>query len=228
MTAAPVHLAGEALLLDPDGALWWPARRLLAVADLHLEKASHFAARGRLLPPVDSTITLDRLARVVRRHRPAIIVAVGDSFHDPEASQRLAAGDLARIRHITSDAEMIWLLGNHDPTPPATLPGHALPELRLGAISFRHDPTPGARGEIAGHLHPKATVRTSGASLTRSCFVADTRRILLPAFGAFTGGLDVGHPAIASLFPRHARAFLLGRDRLFSFPLARGRASSSD
>ncbi len=224
MTAAPVHLAGETLLLDPEGALWWPARRLLAVADLHLEKASHFAARGQLLPPFDSAITLDRLARVVRRHRPAIIVALGDSFHDAAGSLRLAAGDLARIGHIAHDTDLIWLVGNHDPTPPATLPGRTLSELCLGTLSFRHLPTADARGEIAGHLHPKATVKARGASLTRRCFVADARRILMPAFGAFAGGLDLGDPAIAGLFPRHARAFLLGRDRLFSFALRRGKA----
>lgn len=222
-TAAPVHLAGERLMLDPSGVLFWPARRLLAVADLHLEKGSHFAARrGRFLPPYDTRETLARLAPVLRRYRPARVVALGDSFHDAEGSARLAPADAALLRRLLAGAETVWVLGNHDPAAPcASLPGRAVAEWREGPIAFRHVGG-GDTPEISGHFHPKATAATRGGGVTRPCFVADAWRVLLPAFGAYTGGLDARDPAITGLFPPRggARLFLLGRERLYSLPAA--------
>jgi len=229
MTAAPIHLAGERLMLDPDGALVWPSRRLLAVADLHFEKGSAAAAQGSLLPPWDTRATLDRLAALLRRYKPETVVALGDSFHDARGASRLHPHDLARLRLFAGAHRFVWVLGNHDPAPPEGLEGEAVPELCLGPLRFVHQTRPGpARGEICGHHHPKAQVRAAGASVSRPCFVLDAWRLMLPAIGAYTGGLDVREAAIASLFPRGGRVFLLGRDRLFSFayPATRPRPAS--
>ena len=226
MTIAPLHLAGERLQLDPAGGLFWPAQRLLAVADLHLEKGSAAALKGQLLPPWDSTATLDRLALLMRRYKPETVVALGDSFHDRGGALRLGHADLARVQAMTTACRFIWVLGNHDPTPPEGLGGISTASFRLGNLVFRHQAEAGAVGEISGHFHPKAAIPTAGAVISRPCFVADARRMLLPAIGAYTGGLDVRDPEIAALFPRGGRVFLLGRDRLYSFALpARRRAA---
>jgi DNA ligase-associated metallophosphoesterase len=223
MNAAPLQLAGERLMLDPAGVLYWPAARLLAVADLHLEKGSAGARRGALLPPWDSRITLDRLLPRIAHWQPEIVVALGDSFHDREAAGRLPADEAERVRRIGMHTRLFWVLGNHDPEPPAGFPGEHGAEFTLGPLRFRHQASEtlaSGEAELCGHYHPKARIATRGGSVTRPCFVADSRRVILPAFGAYTGGLDVGSPAIARLFPRGGRAFLLGTARLFSFALA--------
>lgn len=227
MSFAPLHLAGELLQLDPEGVLFWPAHRLLAVADLHLEKGSAAATRGSLLPPWDTRATLDRLAALLRRWRPDTVVALGDSFHDAGGSARLAPGDRARLQAMTAACRFVWVRGNHDPAPPENIGGESVAVLEIGRLRFRHEARPGpAGGELCGHHHPKARVAARGGTISRPCFVTDGRRLMLPAFGAYTGGLDVGDPAIAALFPRGGRVFLLGRDRLFSFPYAAVRSAS--
>lgn len=220
MTAAPLHFAGHRLLLDPLGAVVWPDEHLIAVADLHLEKGSAAARRGQLVPPWDTGHTLDRLHRLLRTWQPRTVVALGDSFHDTNGPARMASGDAARLRAMADAAHFVWVGGNHDPAPTHGLPGLALDEWTHRGLTFRHEARPGAGAELCGHHHPKAGAPTRGGRVTRPCFVADARRIMLPALGAYTGGLDVAHPAIARLFPRGGRAFLLGQDRLFSFPLA--------
>ncbi len=220
MSAAPLHFRGERLLLDPLGAVVWPAANLLAVADLHLEKGSASAARGHLVPPWDTGVTLDRLALLLRRWRPRRVVALGDSFHDAHGSTRMLPGDAARLRAMTTETDWVWVLGNHDPVPPAGLGGAVVDAWAEGPLVFRHQAQPGAVGELCGHHHPKASVTTRAGPVTRPCFVSDARRLMLPALGAYAGGLDLWHPAIAGLFQRDGRAFLLGRDRLFSFALA--------
>lgn len=230
MTSAPVHIGADRLMLDPSGALFWPARRLLAVSDLHLEKGTSFARRGMLLPPWDTQATLDRLALLLRRYRPVTVVTIGDSFHDRAAAARLPAAEVARIRAMTAAFRFVWVLGNHDPEPAEQLGGEWVDEFADGNLIFRHQASPrlhaaGQNGEICGHHHPKATVSVRGGVQTRPCFVAGPRRLMLPAFGAYTGGLDVMHPEIFSLFPRGGRVFLLGRDRLFSFSLAQVAAA---
>jgi uncharacterized protein len=220
MIAAPIHLAGHLLHLDPAGALIWPEARALVVADLHLEKGSAAAHAGQLVPPWDSRQTLERLALLVRRYQPRTVVALGDSFHDVGGPGRLAAADRARLAALTVQAEFIWVHGNHDPAPPAGIGGQAVPAWSWGGIMFRHIAEARAAGEVSGHFHPKARVTTRAGEVVRACFVADSRKILLPAFGAYTGGLDVRSPAIAVHFPRGGRVFLLGESRLFSFPLA--------
>jgi DNA ligase-associated metallophosphoesterase len=226
MTAAPIHLAGERLMLDPDGAVFWPARQMLVVADLHFEKGSAAARHGSLLPPWDTRATLDRLAKLTRRWAPREIVALGDSFHDGTGASRLSPADRSRLTRLTGDIDVTWLLGNHDPAPPDGIGGRAVEELRLGPLLFRHQGTrDAAAGEICGHHHPKAHIATGATVVSRPCFVFDGHRLMLPAIGAFTGGLDVRSPSIAMLFPRGGRVFLLGDRRLFSFAMPRGRPS---
>ena len=223
MIPAPLHIGTERLMLDPAGLLAWPAQRLLVVADLHLEKGSSFAARGAgLPPPYDTRETLQRLHLALRRWRPARLILLGDSFHDRHGAGRLAADDLAQLRRMLDGVAVTWVLGNHDPVAPAGLPGEAVEECREGAVVFRHEARPGtvAGAEVSGHFHPKATMPTRCGGVTRPCFVSDGRRVILPAFGAYTGGLDATDPAIAGLLPRGGRAFLLGKDRLYALPLA--------
>jgi DNA ligase-associated metallophosphoesterase len=218
MNAAPIHLAGERLMLEPAGYAAWPAQKLLAFADLHLEKGSAFAARGRMVPPYDTRETLEGLARALRRWTPSRLVLLGDSFHDSGGCGRLAPADHATLLRLLAGIEVTWVLGNHDPVAPEGLPGASVEELRLGPLTFRHIAQPGATAELSGHFHPKATAPTRAVGVTRPCFLFDGRRLLLPAFGAYTGGLDIADPAVATLFPRGGRAFLLGAERLYSFP----------
>jgi len=220
--AARLTVNGADLRADISGALHWPAMETLVVSDLHLEKASFFAARGQLLPPYDTTATLRGLEALVARLRPARVVSLGDSFHDPAAAERLGGAAAERIRTLTRGRDWIWISGNHDPAPPADWGGRIAPELTLGPLVFRHEALPESpvAGEVSGHYHPKASVRVRARRLTARCFVTDGRRLILPAFGAFTGGLDVLNPAIAKLFGAGFVAHLLGRDRVFAFPSA--------
>jgi uncharacterized protein len=223
MTAAPIHLAGERLMLDPMGALFWPGQRLLAVSDLHLEKGSSFARRGMLLPPWDTHATIDRLTLLLRRWSPATVVALGDSFHDAGGSGRLPATEQHRLNAMTRAHRFIWVQGNHDPTPPDGLGGEWMADYAAGPVMFRHQAMAAFdSGEVVGHHHPKASVEARSGTVSRPCFVFDGRRLMMPAFGAYTGGLDVREPAINRLFPRGGRVFLLGKDRLFSFEIGRG------
>ena len=222
----PVHFRDERLLLDPLGALVWPARHALVVADLHLEKGTAAALRGQLVPPFDTRLTLDRLTVLMRRYRPHTVVALGDTFHDGGARARMTAADTDRLEQMARAAAFVWVHGNHDPAAP-DLPGESAAAWTAGPLTFRHEAVPGAVGEVCGHHHPKAAVPTRAGTVTRPCFVLDAARIMLPAMGAYTGGLDVRHPAIARLFPRGGRLALLGRDRLFSFAMGPGFTSAS-
>ena len=211
-------------MLDPAGALFWPATALLVVSDLHLEKGSSYARHGQLLPPWDTHATLDRLTSLLRRYQPRLVIALGDSFHDADGSARLPVGELARLRAMTEAHRFIWVQGNHDPTPPNGLNGEWVEAFTTTSLVFRHQAVAGANAEISGHHHPKAAIPARGTSVSRPCFVTDARRIVMPAFGAYTGGMDVREPAIARLFPRGGRVFLLGKERLFSFTLGAVRA----
>ena len=193
-------VSGVALAADLSGALYWSEERLLVVSDLHLEKGSSFAMRGVLLPPFDTVATLARLAAVIARTNPRTVIALGDSFHDRDAHKRLAETDRAAIAAMQTGRDWIWIAGNHDPLPPATLRGSVAEEIAIGAISFRHEPT-GAVGEIAGHLHPKARVATRGRAIDRRCFASDGMRAVMPSFGAYTGGLSIRDRAFAKIFP---------------------------
>ena len=212
-------------MLDPMGALFWPDQRLLAVSDLHLEKGSSFARRGMLLPPWDTHATIDRLTLLLRRWSPATVVALGDSFHDAGGSARLPLTEQQRLNAMTRAHRFVWVQGNHDPVAPDGLGGEWVETHTAGAMVFRHQAIAGASpGEIVGHHHPKATVEARTGAVSRPCFVFDGRRLMMPAFGAYTGGLDVRDPAIHRLFPQGGRVFLVGKDRLFSFEIGRAGA----
>jgi len=219
-SAAPaIRLNGALLQPEPEGALWWAEGRTLLVADLHLEKGSAFARRGRPLPPYDSAATLARLAALLRRLPAERVVCLGDSFHDAEAAARLGVAELADLRGLMSGRDWVWIAGNHDPAPPAALGGRVSEELVLGPLLLRHAAEAGpVAGEVSGHFHPKASVRHRLGRFTGRCFVSDGRRVILPAFGAYAGGLDVLDPAIARLFPEGFEVRLLARGRVRTFP----------
>jgi len=213
----PLPLAGEPCLALREGALLVEREGVLVVADLHLEKGSAYARRFALLPPYDTRETLSRLAALVAATRPRAVACLGDSFHDGQAAMRLDAADRAEIARLTrSVGDWIWIEGNHDPAPPAWLGGRAAPELQVGALTLRHIPTEGpAPGELAGHLHPVARVRARGRAIRRRCFASDGQRAILPAFGAYAGGLNVRDAAFRRCFGAVPDAWMLGRDRVW-------------
>ena len=220
MTPPPLALNGAALVPDGSGALHWPARETLAVADLHLEKGSSYPGGG--LPPHDSAATLDRLEAVLDRLTPATVICLGDSFHDAGGPARLPDRDRARLARLTGACRWVWLAGNHDPAPTAELGGEAAGELALDPLVFRHIArADGPVGEVSGHYHPKATVRVRGRPIRRACFVGDGRRLVLPAFGAYTGGLNVREPAVRGLFPHGFTVHLLSARGVRRVPGAR-------
>ena len=228
MTAAPIHLAGERLMLDPAGALHWPATGMLVVSDLHLEKGSSYARKGMLLPPWDTHGTLDRLTLLLRRCQPRTVVALGDSFHDADGSARLPADEIARLNAMTARRSSSGCRATTIPRHRRAWAANVVESSRPAPWCSAMNAIAGATGEISGHYHPKATIPARGGSVSRPCFVTDARRVLLPAFGAYTGGLDVRDPAIVRLFPRGARVFLLGKERLFSFPLGTATRSPAE
>ncbi len=212
-----VAVNGEMLLLDAAGALYWPSARTLVFADLHFEKGSSYARKGALLPPYDTRMTLARMAALAARYRPARIIALGDSFHDRDAADRLDDGDRARLARMGEESEWIWIAGNHDPAPPEWLGGRVAEEIAIGGLVFRHEPSPAASaGEIAGHLHPCASVTRRGRTLRRRCFVSDGMRLVMPAFGAYAGGLDVRDEAVSGLFSAPFLTYLLGARRVYA------------
>jgi DNA ligase-associated metallophosphoesterase len=209
-----LELAGEAVLLRASGALWISEARVLVVADLHLEKGSAFAARGQMLPPYDSRDALARLAAEVAQLAPRAVVFLGDSFHDEAGDGRMAKDDLEALGALARAAELVWILGNHDSGVAKRLPGAHAKAVEFGRLRLVHEPsrTPHP-GEAAGHLHPCARVKGQAGSVRRRCFVTDGERLVLPAFGAFAGGLNVKHPAFAPLFARRPLAVALGAKR---------------
>jgi uncharacterized protein len=212
-----IEVAGASLVADVAGALYWPLERLLAVADLHLEKGSSFAARGSLLPPYDTADTLARLRRLIETYAPRCVIALGDSFHDRGGGNRLSDRDRAHLAALQRSRDWIWIAGNHDPAPIAGIGGTPAAALAIGPLSFRHEPQPdGPEGEIAGHLHPVARVGVNGGSVRRRCFVRDARRLVMPALGAYAGGLNVRDRAFGGLFDRQAfTVHVIGRHRVF-------------
>ncbi|MGE0502162.1 MAG: ligase-associated DNA damage response endonuclease PdeM [Rhizobiaceae bacterium] len=219
-THGALTLAGEAAVCDLSGALYVPALSLLVVSDLHLEKGSSFARRGRLIPPYDTLATLRSLQSAILAYQPRTVVSLGDSFHDPEGSGRLPDSLRDMIGALAAGRRWFWIAGNHDPDAPDRLPGDTVSELTLGGLLFRHEPAPGAaEGEVAGHLHPCARIVQRGRSLRRRCFATDGRRLIMPAFGAYTGALNVLDRAYVGLFRRESlAALMLGRDRVYTFP----------
>ena len=205
-------------MADTSGALYLARTRSLIVSDLHLEKGSSLARRGMMIPPYDTVATLMHLKRVIAHYDPRQVIALGDSFHDREGSERLSDQNRAALADLQKNRAWIWISGNHDPAPPQGLAGDVADEMQMGALILRHEPRAGeVFGEIAGHLHPVARVVTKRGSLRRRCFVSDGTRCILPAFGSYAGGLNLRDEAFAPLFAqRKPIAHVLGRDRLYS------------
>ncbi len=213
-------VSGEEVLLCRDGTLYLPALRLLVVSDLHLEKGTAGGRQRRFLPPYDTRQTLMRLAAAIARFEPEMVISLGDSFHDGEGSGRLDDTDRLHLVSLMAGREWIWITGNHDPDAPMELPGSTVRELAVGGLTFRHEPVTGASpGEIAGHLHPGARIVRRGRSVRRPCFATDGERLVMPAFGAYTGSLNVLDGAFRGIFyAERLVACMLGQDRVYAIP----------
>jgi len=209
-----LELAGAEALLRASGALWLAAERLLVVADLHLEKGSAYAARGQMLPPYDTRETLSRLVAEAAQLRPKTILLLGDTFHDRAAEGRLCEADVRTLTTLAAVADLVWIVGNHDADGPRALPGQSAAAWGAAGLSLVHEPAGMPRfGEVAGHLHPAAKVKGRVGSVRRRCFVTDGERLVMPAFGAFAGGLNVRDAAFSGLFRRPPLAVALGDGR---------------
>jgi len=216
-------VAGATLVADCAGALFWPDEGLLVVADLHLEKGSAFAARGVLLPPYDTATTLSRLARLIERYAPRLVVALGDSFHDGGGPARMSDISRAALKALQRGRDWLWIAGNHDPDPTQNVGGRFADALAIAPLTFRHEPSPHpCDGEVAGHLHPVARVARRGRAVSRRCFATDGKRLVMPALGAYAGGLNVRDRAFAPLFAaRDFTAHMLSERRIFAVAAAR-------
>ncbi|MEZ5788303.1 MAG: ligase-associated DNA damage response endonuclease PdeM [Xanthobacteraceae bacterium] len=219
-------IGGTAFIADLSGALYWPDESLLAVADLHFEKGSAFALHGMLLPPYDTASTLERLAWIIAYYDPRTVVALGDNFHDGDGAARLRPEDRSALYSLQQGRDWVWITGNHDPQPVFGAGGAFAGSVACGNILFRHEPrAEGGSNEIAGHLHPSARIRQRGRTLTRRCFAASDRRLILPAFGAYAGGLNIRNSAFTRVFGGLGfDVHLIGDRSIFSLPAARCRA----
>lgn len=201
MTAQCIAIGAVTLVADASGVLYWPARRTLVVADLHLGKAAHFATRGSFVPPYDTRDTLLRLGQAIDTYAPATVIALGDSFHTSRAALELDDGERAAVQALQRGRDWIWITGNHDAAIAPQVGGEVADEVVLDGITLRHTPAPALDVlEIAGHLHPAARLARNGYALRRPCFVRNGSRAVLPAFGSFTGGLNVLDAAFAPVF----------------------------
>ena len=217
----PFSFAAHDFLATADGALFWPSENALLVADLHLEKASWFARLGQFLPPYDSHATLTALARLVEASRATKVYCLGDSFHDRFGCDRLPAAARTLLLDLTRRLDWTWILGNHDPGFADHCGGRLAEEEIIAGVTLRHeavrgDPSP----EISGHFHPKYRVHMRGRNVSRRCFVASATKLILPAFGALTGGLDAAHPEITRKVGDQASALVPVADKMLRFRLA--------
>jgi hypothetical protein len=220
-TTSEIALSGEAAVLDMSGGMYLPAHDTLLVADLHFEKGSSFAARrGLMLPPYDTRETLSALSEVVARLNPRKVIALGDSFHDIGGPARLGEDERATLRQVQAGREWIWVTGNHDRTLPDTIGGEVVAEIPLGALTLRHEPLAGEAAEVAGDLHPVGKVVMRGRGVRRRCFLTDGVRCVMPAFGAYAGGLNACDAAFKPLFANGFTAHLIGTERIFAISKA--------
>ena len=216
----PILFSRRSFFALSPGALFWPERRALIVADLHFEKASWFAVRGQMLPPYDTAATLAELSALCAATGADEVWCLGDSFHDARGCERLSAGDRATLTGLTTAHRWVWITGNHDVGLTHHCGGEVVAEAVLDGVALRHQADPReVRPELSGHFHPKLRVTVRGRRIARRCFVASATKLVLPAFGALTGGLDADHPEIVRAVGRAAEAWLPVRDRLLRFPL---------
>jgi uncharacterized protein len=217
----PFSFAGETFVASPEGALHWPSQKALLVADLHLEKASWFARLGQFLPPYDSVATLSALAALVKSTGARKLYCLGDSFHDRFGCDRLPDQARALLLEMTTNLDWTWILGNHDPGFADHCGGRLVEEMEVAGIILRHEADRNdARPEMSGHFHPKYRVNVRGRHVSRRCFVASSTKMILPAFGSLTGGLDASHPEIVKQVGPAASALVPLPDRILRFPLA--------
>jgi DNA ligase-associated metallophosphoesterase len=215
-----VDLNGTLALLDLSGAIYLPSEDTLLVADLHLEKGSSFARHGQFLPPYDTRETLQVLNEVVQRLDPRRVVALGDSFHDIGGPERLGNDERASLEEVQKGRDWTWVLGNHDHKLPDSLSGSVTDELEVGGLILRHEPQAGAVGEVAGHYHPVGKVVMRGRATRRRCFLTDATRCIMPAIGAYTGGLNACDAVYKPFFPDGFTAHLIGAERIFAISRA--------
>lgn len=210
-----MRVNGTAATLRCSGALWLAEERMLVAGDLHLEKGSSYATRGVMLPPFDTRATLLRLEAEVAELEPATLVLLGDTFHDGKAVGRLAFDDRLRLEALARGRTLVWVVGNHDAEGPGPLPGDVADEVAVATLTLRHEPQPGCQpGEVSGHLHPCAKVLGRGRAVRRRCFLTDGERVILPAFGAYAGGLNVLDRAYAGMFGPSVFVACLGETRV--------------
>ena len=214
------ELAGVELFALPSGAMWWPDQALLCISDMHLGKSGRLARRdGLVLPPYDTRETLTRLSGDLATTGARTVICLGDSFDDLAAAQSLSEEDRLRLTSLQAGRDWIWIEGNHDPGP-VNLDGRNLAELKLAPLTFRHIARVGATGEVSGHYHPKVRISARGRTVSRPAFLLDHTRVILPAYGTFTGGLRSDHATLASLMQPQAVAILTG-PQLCAVPMPR-------
>ena len=212
-----LRLGSVDIMADVSGALFEPQTRSVIVADCHFEKGSSFARFGHTLPPFDTRDNLIRLQAVIDRFKPLQLISLGDAFHDRAALSRVASEDLTAIKTLSEQCAVIWVAGNHDPEPYAALPGQSVASFKLGDVMLQHEPSHDHDFEIAGHLHPAAKVRGRGRALRRRCFISNEARCIMPAFGAYAGGLNILDEAFTPFFGTSGfRVHAIGRDRLYA------------
>lgn len=217
----PLSFAGHELIALPEAALFWPARRALLMADLHFEKASWYARYGQMLPPYDSLATLSAIAALAGKFDVREVWCLGDSFHDRDAATRLSRPARDLLADLTRRARWTWITGNHDASPQMELGADILAEVEVDGLVLRHEADPAdPRAELSGHFHPKLRLTHRGRGVSRRCFILSENKIILPAFGALTGGLDARHPEISRALGCSGDAIVALPDRFLRFPLA--------
>ena len=226
MSDTEFELSGTRLTARASGALWWEEARILCVSDLHLGRSERLARRGgQLLPPYETRETLARLASEIAETEARAVVCLGDSFDDVEAARQLDEADRREITSLMTGRRWIWITGNHDPEIPE-IGGSYMEELARGALTFRHIAQPRAgAGEVSGHFHPKMRLSTAAGTVSRPCFIHDSRRLILPAFGCYTGGLPATAPDLAELFEPDAVCILTGGSGTTKVPLNARRSA---